>query len=102
MILSETVFFHGSEMGRILEDLDAGRVWFKPVEAINDLPAGSGVTQARHEATYSTTIGTERNKVMQDINISIIFISLRSPLLYAPATRSPQWRVRLLPIARTR
>ena len=32
MILSEVVFYRGSEFGQILEDLDAGRVQFKPVE----------------------------------------------------------------------
>ncbi len=30
MILSEAVFYRGSEVGQILEDLDAGRVQFKP------------------------------------------------------------------------
>ena len=32
MILNETVFYRGSEVGLILEDLDAGRVRFKPNE----------------------------------------------------------------------
>ena len=58
MILSEAVFLRGSEVRRILEDLDTGRVRFKPAEENKRLAGRIWRNPARHDINYSSTIGT--------------------------------------------